>query len=123
MVATAQKEIALYVSLNTFLDAKDKGAPLAWVIPQDGYAALPVPLGLAAKAARPEAAKLMLAYLFSPEAQALMAKSGLPGAMPGSPGVDGYPEVAKAPRHVMSYKFLNDDYVPMLANNKKIFGN
>jgi iron(III) transport system substrate-binding protein len=123
MVASGQVELAPYVSTNIYVDAKAKGAPLAFLLQEDGYAALPAPVGLAVKAPRPEAAKLLLAYFMTPECQALFTKSGQPGVMPGAPGLDWLPELATYPRHVMSYEFLTQNYGPMLARNKQIFGN
>ncbi|MGH6924922.1 MAG: ABC transporter substrate-binding protein [Propylenella sp.] len=123
MVASGQMELAPLTSTNIFIDAKGKGAPLAFMLQEDGYAALPAPVGLAAKAPRPEAAKLLLAYFLTPECQALFTKSGQPGSMPGAPGLDWLPELEKFPRKVMTFEFLSEKYGPMLENNKKIFGN
>src|SRR5690606_17963589 len=114
---------APYISMASFFDAKAKGAPLAFLLQEDGYAALPVPAGLASKAPRAEAGKLLLAYFMTPEVQALFSKNNQPGAMPGAAFPDWLPEAANLPRDVMSYKFLAEEYGPMLARNKAIFGN
>ena len=123
MVASGQMALAPYVSYNFFIDAKNKGAPLAFLLQQDGYAALPAPAGLAKGAQHPEAAKLLLAYFMSPECQALLTKSGQPGAMPGAPGIDALPELQKFPREIMSWQYLSDQYDSMLTANKQLFGN
>ena len=123
MVASGQMAYAPLTSTNIYIDAKNKGAPLAFMLQEDGYAALPAPTGLAVKAPRPEAAKLLLAYFMTPECQALFTKSGQPGVMPGAPGPDWLPELNKYPRAVMSVDYLSNEYGNMLANNKVIFGN
>lgn len=123
LAVTGQRAISPFVSLNTFLDVRSKGAPVDYVIPSDGYAAIAAPNGLAVKAPHPEAAKLLLAWFLSPEAQALFTKSGQPGAMPGAPNPDGFPELAKYKRYTMSTDWLRNEYGKMLARNKEIFKN
>jgi iron(III) transport system substrate-binding protein len=123
LVITGQREYAPFVSLNDYRNAKSKGAPVAWVIPTDGYPAIAAPNGLAVKAPRPEAGKLLLAWFLTPEAQALFLKSGQPGSMPGGPGPDDFPELATLPRYTMSVKWLQEEYGNMLTKNKAIYKN
>lgn len=122
LVITGQRELAPFISLNSFIAAKEKGAPVALVFPSDGYAAIAAPNGLAVDAPRPEAGKLLLAWFQSPEAQALFTKSGQPGAMPGAPAPEDYPELAEYPRTTMSTDWLQNEYPKMLERNTEIFG-
>jgi iron(III) transport system substrate-binding protein len=121
LVITGQRELAPYISLNSFLSAKEKGAPIHLIFPSDGYAAIAAPNGLAVDAPHQEAGKLLLAWFQSPEAQALFTKSGQPGAMPDAPVPEGYPELAEYPRETMSTDWLVNEYPKMLERNTEIF--
>jgi iron(III) transport system substrate-binding protein len=121
LVITGQRELTPYISLNSFLTAKEKGAPVALIFPSDGYSAIAAPNGLAKNAPHPEAGKLLLAWFQSPEAQALFTKSGQPGVMPGAPAPEGYPELSTLPRKTMSADWLQNEYPKMLERNTKIF--
>jgi ABC-type Fe3+ transport system substrate-binding protein len=122
MVASGQAEYAPYVSFNTFKRSVKAGAPLSYCLQKDGYSALPAPTSLAKHAQHTEAAKLLLAWYLTPEAQALFSKSGQQAIMPGAPGVDGLPQATTYPKEIMTWEYLDKHYEQMLNDNKKIFG-
>jgi ABC-type Fe3+ transport system substrate-binding protein len=122
MAASGQAEYAPYVSFNTYKRAVAAGAPLAFCLQKDGYAALPAPASLGKGAVREEAAKLLLAWYLTPEAQALFSKSGQQAIMPGAPGLADLPEASQYPRHVMTWQYLDSEYGKMLEANKGRFG-
>jgi len=120
MVATGQALLSPIVARTQFLNAKKQGAPLEWIIPAEGYTALPAPVALLARAPHAEAAKLLMAWMMTPEAQALFAKTGQPGVMPGAPPLD-LPAGTSTTRFILDWRYLQDNYPGLLQGFKKTF--
>lgn len=68
-----------------------KGAPVAFVFPEEGVSAVTEPVAVLTTAKNPEAAKAFVDFLISPEGQALAASQGYIPARAGVPLPAGYP--------------------------------
>lgn len=68
-LAKGEDKICALAEWAGFQLVKDKGAPVALVIPPDGLPATPLATGIVDKAPHPEAAKLFLDWLMSPRGQ------------------------------------------------------
>jgi len=121
MVATGQANMCPITALAQYSNAKKQGAPLVWIIPAEGYTALPAPVALLTKAPHPEAAKLLVSWLMTPEGQELFAKTGQPGTMPGAPPLD-LPPGTPTTRFILDWRYLQNNYPGLLAGFKKTFG-
>lgn len=91
-VATGQYAMHPFYPLSFYFRDKDKGAPVEFVFPTDGGVHIsPHYLGLMQGAPNPDAAKLLMTWLFSPEGQQAAAEIGYYPLMPGADGPPGYP--------------------------------
>jgi iron(III) transport system substrate-binding protein len=123
MVATGQAALCPIVAYTQYANAKKQGAPLAFVFPEEGLTALPAPFALVAKAPHAEAAKLLMAWIMTPPAQAILSlKIGQPGTMPGAPPMAGIPAGANPKIFILDWKYLQDKYPGLLESFKKTFG-
>lgn len=74
---------------------EEKGAPLGFVFPVEGGNRLAAHyLGLLSEAPHPNAAKLLITWLFTPEAQRLISQTGDYPTMPGAPGPGDLPKLS-----------------------------
>lgn len=73
-------EFAVIKGIDYIMAAEaSKGAPVAFVFPEDGVLSLPSPMAIGAKARNPEAAKVFLDFVLSKEGQqVLVSKHFLP---------------------------------------------
>ena len=122
MVATGQANLTPIIARTQFLNAKKQGAPLEFIIPSEGYTALPAPFALVAKAPHAEAAKLLEAWSMTPAAQAIFSKTGQPGVMPGAPPLSDLPPGTSTTRYILDWRYLQDTYPALLQRFKQIFG-
>jgi iron(III) transport system substrate-binding protein len=123
MVATGQATLGPIIAYTQFANAKKQGAPLAFVFPSDGFTALPAPFALVAKAPHADAAKLLMAWTMTPDAQAILSlKIGQPGTMPGAPPMAGLPPGENPKVYILDWKYLQDKYPALLEGFKKTFG-
>jgi len=90
-VMTGQFAIEPCYPLDFYLTDKANGGPIQWVLPNDGAQISPHYLGLMAHAPHPNAAKLLMNWSFTPEAQQGIAGIGLYPLMPDQPGPEGNP--------------------------------
>lgn len=91
-VATGQFALHPFYPFSFYLRDKAKGAPVEFVFPTQGGVHLsPHYLALIKGAPNPEAAKLLLTWLFSAEAQQESAAVGHYPLMPGQAGPGGFP--------------------------------
>jgi iron(III) transport system substrate-binding protein len=96
MVATGQFALDPFYPYSFYLRDKAQGAPVAFVFPTDGGAHIsPHYLGLFNGAPHPDAAKLLMTWLFSPEGQQAAADVGYYPLMPDGPAPGKYPSVNK----------------------------
>lgn len=86
-VANGQIDLAVQVSYANYLLASGDGAPVGFGILDEGQYAGHTPIGLAKDAPHPNAAKLLMSWLYSPDGQAALAGFGLQGTMPDAPAV------------------------------------
>jgi iron(III) transport system substrate-binding protein len=102
-LATGQHPLAPVYPYSFYLRDKKKNAPIGFVFPvQGGNQISGHYLALMKGAPHPNAAKLLYAWLFTPEGQKQLAGVGLYTTMPGSPAPGGFPtldrlDVLKAP--------------------------
>ncbi|WP_138466174.1 ABC transporter substrate-binding protein [Poseidonocella sp. HB161398] len=72
---------------------KAKGAPVAFVFPEEGVSAVTEPVAILSTAQNPEAAKAFVDFLISREGQELASSMGYLPAMPGVTPPEGFPPV------------------------------
>lgn len=93
-VATGQFAVNPFYPYSFYLRDKAQGAPVEFVFPTEGGAHIsPHYLGLLTGAPNPEAAKLLMTWLFTPEGQQAASDVGYYPLMPDSPAPQGYPSV------------------------------
>jgi iron(III) transport system substrate-binding protein len=93
-VATGQYAVNPFYPYSFYLRDKAQGAPVAFVFPTEGGAHIsPHYLGLLTDAPNPNAAKLLMTWLFTPEGQQAASDVGYYPLMPDSPAPEGYPSV------------------------------
>lgn len=93
-VATGEFSVEPYYTMSAYKQLKAKGAPVEFVFPTEGGVHLsPHYLSLVKNAPNPEAAKLLMTWLFTPEAQNAMANLGYYPTVPGMSGPDGLPPI------------------------------
>jgi len=74
-LAVAQGEAGLTFGLaSQMLDLKAKGAPVAWLVPEEGAIALPQGFQVAAGAREPQLARAFIDYALSVETQTRLAE-------------------------------------------------
>lgn len=89
-VATGQFSVEPFYPMSFYLNDKAKGAPVEYVFPTEGGVHIsPHYLGIVKDAPNPDAAKLLMTWLFTPEAQQAMSDLGYFPLMPGQIGPDG----------------------------------
>ena len=87
------------VLLENILKAREKGAPVRAIYPEDGVLPIPSPIAITAKTAHPEAAKKLYDWFFSPDVQNEIVASGMYSPLPGGatpPGGKPWSELAGA---------------------------
>jgi iron(III) transport system substrate-binding protein len=95
-VATGEFALDPAYTLALYQKVKQQGAPVEFVFPTEGGAHLsPNYLALVRGAPNPDAARLLMAWLFTPEAQAATADVGWYPLMPGAAGPEGFPAAAE----------------------------
>ncbi|MER7797137.1 extracellular solute-binding protein [Microbacterium sp. NPDC096154] len=93
-VATGEYALQSWYPMPFFMRDKAAGAPVEYVFPTEGGVHIsPHYLGLINGAPNPAAAKLLMTWLFTPEAQQAMAEIGYYPLVPGQEGVPGYPSI------------------------------
>lgn len=93
-VATGQFGIEVAYPYSFYLRDVERGAPVDFVFPVEGGNHLsPHFLGLVQNAPSPDAGKLLITWLLSPEGQHATAEVGYYPTMPGIPGPEGNPPV------------------------------
>ncbi|MCZ4256614.1 extracellular solute-binding protein [Sulfitobacter sp. G21635-S1] len=118
-VVNGQSDIGLDIPFHYYVEAKAKGAPIEMVFPAEGGISIPRNVGIFEGAKNINAAKLFVAWMFTLEAQAAIAQSGLQGTMPGAPGVDGTPEGLTL--HAIDWKTLQENYGGYLTMFQEVF--
>jgi iron(III) transport system substrate-binding protein len=95
-VATGESPLAIVVFRPLFTEVKDKGAPIEYAFPmkEDNMWTLNSSC-LLTKAPHPNAAKLYVDWIWSPEGQELIAAEGSYPIMPGSTPPGGMPPIEK----------------------------
>jgi iron(III) transport system substrate-binding protein len=93
-VATGQFAIDPFYPYSFYVRDKEQGAPVEFVFPTAGGVHIsPHYLGLLDGAPNPDAAKLLITWLFTPEGQQAAADVGYYPLMPNGPAPGGYPSV------------------------------
>ncbi|WP_162893132.1 ABC transporter substrate-binding protein [Microbacterium halotolerans] len=93
-VATGEYALQSWYPMPFYIRDQAAGAPVEYVFPTEGGVHIsPHYLGVVNGAPNPEAAKLLMTWLFTPEAQQAMAEIGYYPLVPGQPGVPGYPPI------------------------------
>jgi len=120
-VASGQATVGLDVPYHFFKAATKKGAPFEFIFPEEGVISIPLNEAILAKAPHPNAARLFAAWLFSAEAQALLADIGMQGTMPDAPRVTGGPQGLVF--NVMDWRTLVSKFPAQLEMYKEVFSN
>lgn len=120
-VATGQATIGLDVPYHFFKAAIAKGAPFTFIWPEEGVMSIPLNEALVNGAPHPAAAKLFVNWLFSTEAQELLAEIGMQSPMPGAPTVKDAPEGLTF--NVIDWRTLVAEYPAQLEMYKEVFAN
>ncbi|HWL60529.1 MAG TPA: extracellular solute-binding protein, partial [Microbacteriaceae bacterium] len=93
-VATGEYAVHGWYPMSFFMRDKAAGAPVEFVFPTEGGVhSSPHYIGLIKGAKNPDAAKLLAAWLFTPEAQQAATEIGYHAVIPGQPGVPGFPSM------------------------------
>jgi iron(III) transport system substrate-binding protein len=117
-VATGQFAVQPFYPMAFYLRDKAKNAPVEFVFPTEGGVHLsPHYLGVINGAPNPDAAKLLMAWLFSPEGQEAAAEVGYYPLVPGQSGPEGLPPVEELD---LLKPFNLDDVGGVMAGNLDI---
>ncbi|QTX04397.1 ABC transporter substrate-binding protein [Agromyces archimandritae] len=96
-VVSGERPVGIGIGMTAYLKAKEAGAPVDFVFPMEGRTPVVVTnVGILASAPNPNAAKLLAAWLLTPEAAAGLPAGGLYGVLPDSPAPEGFPTLADA---------------------------
>ncbi|WP_119696296.1 extracellular solute-binding protein [Microbacterium halotolerans] len=90
-VATGEFAVQPAYPMAFYLRDRDNGAPMAWNLPEEGVHLSPHYVAQLKNAPNAEAAKLLMAWLFTPEAQQAAAELGYYPLLPGESGPEGLP--------------------------------
>lgn len=123
-VATGQVPLGIFVPYDQYQAQAQKGAPIGFGgLLDKGNPVLPLATALVKGAPHPDAAKLYEAWLFSPQAQSLLASAvGQYSTVPGAPSPKGAPAMSKV--HALRlppYDQLQSYSSQVLADNAKVF--
>lgn len=95
-VSTGAYPVSPFYPYIFYRQDKEKGAPLGFVFPVEGGNRLSAHyLGLLSEAPHGKAAKLLITWLFTPEAQRLISETGDYPTMPGAPGPGDLPKLSE----------------------------
>ena len=97
---------------------KEQGAPVEWVTTLDPITASLHPIGVAAKAPHPNAAKLFIDFVLSKEGQQIVLASG---RTPARPGIDTKMQAKNLKLFPVPLE-LGDDYNRYLKEFRELFG-
>ena len=109
-------------SYTNYLAAKADGAQLEFVPLKEGVFGNPLPFALVKGGPNADAAKLFLAWLYTPDAQTALAEFGIQGTMPDSPrpkGLGNSPYIYVPNSELLS---LVNDPAGFLTTIKTAFG-
>ncbi|WP_417510160.1 ABC transporter substrate-binding protein [Microbacterium sp.] len=90
-VATGEFAVQPAYPMAFYLRDRASGAPVNWVLPEDGVHLSPHYVALLKGGPNSDAAKLLMAWLFTPEAQQASAELGYYPLLPGEAGPNGLP--------------------------------
>lgn len=124
-VASGEYDLGAVYAYSFYKRAIAEGdSPLKFIFPlADGNRFSPMYLGVLSGAPSPDAAKLLEAWMFTPEAQQTVTDVGLWGTMPDAPGVDDYPALKDAdPLKAIPLDQVLTVNVQRLEEYKAIFG-
>lgn len=91
---------------------KLKGAPVAFVFPEEGVSAVTEPVAILSTAKNPEAAKAFVDFLISTEGQELASSMGYLPANPSMAGPEGFPPLSEI-------KLIDFDPAKALADDQE----
>lgn len=123
-VATGEFALAPVYPYSFYLRDKAKNAPVNLVFPvEGGNQVSPHYLGLVDGAPHPDAAKLLMTWLFTPEGQKAVADAGYAPTMPNAPNVNGLPPLSTMDQlKPFAIADVNAAQAAYLAKSKQIFG-
>lgn len=94
-VASGQAPLSIPYGVQTIVQDRRKGAPEGLVLPPtEGAEISHTSVGVVNGAPHPSAAKLLEAWMLTPEGQKALATDGFYGTMPGSPPPSGFPKLS-----------------------------
>lgn len=122
--ASGKYSVLAVEGLSFYQALKSKGAPLAYVFPltSDNYLTANY-VSIIKGAPHPDAAKLFESWVFTPAAQALLAKEGSYSTMPGAPAPSGYPQLSQIKQlHSVPLPKVGPEFNSSLKYFSQVFG-
>jgi iron(III) transport system substrate-binding protein len=119
-LASGELPVSVLVSYSVYEIAKADGAPIGFSFLEDGNYVQDNTIALAKDAPRPEVAKLLISWLFTPNGQKAAAEGPKwPGTMPDAPQVEG---MEKLKPILLPYSSLEKIYPDSIQRNKRTLG-
>lgn len=122
-VASGQADVGIDIPIYFFEKSKGEGAPIEFVFPEEGVTSIALGIAKFRGSANPRAGELFMAWMFTPEAQKILADMGLQSPMPGSPASPRIPEGRKVEFHPIDWKTLEEVYPKQLEIYQAEFAN
>lgn len=121
-VSQGRQDLQLWAYLPTVVRQNALGAPVRIVFPADFSTLVPFGSAISRNVVHPNAAELFQAWLFTPDAQAVLAReTGMYATMPGAPKPPFFPADANPLHPALSPKQLQVVLADQRADLKAIF--
>ncbi|WP_306875044.1 ABC transporter substrate-binding protein [Neorhizobium galegae] len=122
-VASGQADVGIDIPIYFFENAKRQGAPIEFVFPKEGVTSIALGVAKFKSAKNQMAANLFFGWMFSAEAQKILAEMGLQGTMPDAPVSPKIPADRKIVFHPIDWKTLEQEYPKQLQIYQAEFKN
>ncbi|MDR6192929.1 iron(III) transport system substrate-binding protein [Agrobacterium pusense] len=122
-VASGQSDVGIDIPIYFFENARQQGAPIAFVFPKEGVTSIALGIAKFKDASNQASADLFLAWMFSAEAQSILAEMGLQGTMPDAPKSPKIPQGREISFHPIDWKTLEKEYPKQLEIYQAEFKN
>ncbi|MDQ0137702.1 iron(III) transport system substrate-binding protein [Neorhizobium galegae] len=123
VVTSGQADVGLDIPYYYFLASKAQGAPIEFVFPKEGVTSISLAISKLKGAKNALAGDLYFSWMFSPQAQSILAEMGVQSTMPGSPPSSSIPKGREVAFHPIDWKTLVEIYPKQLATFQAIFPN
>lgn len=113
-VASGQADVGIDIPIYFFENAKAQGAPIEFVFPEEGVTSVALGVAKFRDSANPLAGELFISWLYTTEAQQILAEMGMQSPMPGAPVSPRVPEGRSIEFHPIDWKTLEEVYPKQL---------